>query len=207
MPIGIGREKARRSLTSHLKKQVMQQAKRRRTRVPRGKAEEKYISLRTGLSPKKRFDEVFDMMVSTHLRDEYVNNVEFNSLLNLTGKIEATRSQMLWRATRADMKRYFAFSEKQKWNNKFKLTRREASTRFLTGKSPKKIKYIRPKEYYAKPSSQYYPKPGSSEGKIKTKIIGAKRVDKAFADMMKAIFSIGDGMANIPHVKVTRKFK
>ena len=86
-------------------------------------------------------------------------------------------------------------------------TRREAATRFATGKNPKKIKYIRPKEYYAKQSSQYYPKPGSSEGKIKTKIIGAKRVDKAFADMMKAIFSIGDGMANIPHVKVTRKFK
>ena len=137
----------------------------------------------------------------------YVDNSQFNSLIQLTGKIEATRSQMLWRATRADMKRYFAFSEKQKWNNKFKLTRREASTRFLTGKSPKKIKYIRPKEYYAKPSSQYYPKPGSSEGKIKTKIIGAKRVDKALADMIRALFSIGDGMKGIPHVKVTRTCK
>ena len=58
-----------------------------------------------------------------------------------------------------------------------------------------------------KPSLQYYPKRGSSEGKIKTKIIGSKRVDKAFDDMMKAIFSIGEGMANIPHVKVTRTFK
>ena len=43
--------------------------------------------------------------------------------------------------------------------------------------------------------------------KIETKIIGTRRVDKAFADMMKAIFSIGDGMANIPNVKVTRTFK
>ena len=206
MPIGIGREKARRSLTSHLKKQVMQQAKRRRTRVPRGKAEEKYISLRTGLSPKKRFDEVFDMMVSTHLRDEYVNNVEFNSLLNLTGKIEAVRSQMFWKATRADMQRYFKFSETQRWDKKFKLTRREASTRFLSGKQPKKIKYIMPKSYEAKRTTRYFAKPGSSAGKIETKIIGAHRVNKAFGQMIKALFSIGDGMANIPHVKVTRKF-
>ena len=38
-------------------------------------------------------------------------------------------------------------------------------------------------------------------------IIGARRVDKAFADMIKAIFSIGDGMKNIPNVKVTRTFR
>jgi len=38
-------------------------------------------------------------------------------------------------------------------------------------------------------------------------VIGARRVDKAFADMIKAIFSIGDGMAKIPNVKVTRTFK
>tara|TARA_B100000315_G_scaffold229478_1_gene239083 strand:- start:404 stop:628 length:225 start_codon:yes stop_codon:yes gene_type:complete len=67
--------------------------------------------------------------------------------------------------------------------------------------------HIRPQSYQAKPTSQYYPKPHSSEGKIKTKIIGAKRVDKAFTDMMKAIFSIGKGLAKLPNVKVTRKFK
>ena len=205
--MGYGREKTRRSLHAQLRRKAKDKFKRKRTRQPKGRAEEKYISLRTGLSPRKRFDEVFDMLLSTHLRGEYVDNSQFNSLIQLTGKIEATRSQMLWRATRADMQRYFAYSEKQRWDKKFKLTRREASTRFLSGKQPKKIKYIRPQSYQAKPSSQYYPKPHSSEGKIETKIIGAKRVDKAFADMMKAIFSIGDGMANIPHVKVTRKFK
>ena len=84
---------------------------------------------------------------------------------------------------------------------------REAAARFLTGKTPKKIKYIRPQSYQAKQSSQYYPKPGSSEGKIETKIIGAKRVDKAFADMIKAIFSIGEGLEKLPNIKVTRKFK
>ena len=143
MPIGIGRDKARRSLTAKFKKQILQQAKRRRTRVPRGKAEEKYISLHTGFSLRKRFDEVFDMMVSTHLRDEYVNNVEFNSLLALTGKIEAVRSQMFWKATRADMQRYFRYAEKQRWDKKFNLTRREASTRWLSGKQPKSSAYGR----------------------------------------------------------------
>ena len=205
--MGYGREKTRRSLHAQLRRKAKDKFKRKRTRQPKGRAEEKYISLRTGLSPRKRFDEAFDMMLSTHLRGEYVDNSQFNSLIQLTGKIEATRSQMLWRATRADMQRYFAFSEKQKWNKKFKLTRREAAARFATGKNPKKIKYIRPKEFYAKQSSQYYPKPGSSEGKIKTKIIGAKRVDKAFADMIKAIFSIGEGLEKLPHIKVKRTFK
>ena len=205
--MGYGREKTRRSLHAQLRRKAKDKFKRKRTRQPKGRAEEKYISLRTGLSPRKRFDEAFDMMVSTHMRSEYVDNSQFNAILSLTGKIDAVRSQMFWRATRAEMKNYFALAEKHRWDKKFKLTRREAAARFLTGKTPKKIKYIRPKEYYAKQSSQYYPKPGSSEGKIETKIIGAKRVDKAFADMMKAIFSIGEGMANIPHVKVTRTFK
>ena len=203
----MGRDKARRSFTGQLKKQVLQQAKRKKTRSPKGKAEEKYISIRTGMSPRKRFDEVFDMMVSTHLRDEYVNNAQFNALLSLTGKIEAVRSQMFWRATRADMQRYFQFAEKQRWDKKWKLTRREAGTRFMTGKQPKKIKYIRPKSYQARLTSQYYPRPGSSAGKIKTTIIGANRVNRDFAKFIKAIFSIGDGMAKFPNVKVTRTFK
>ena len=59
----------------------------------------------------------------------------------------------------------------------------------------------------SKRTTRYFPKPGSSAGKIKTKIIGAKKVDDAFAKMMRAKFSIGDGMANIPHVKVTRTCK
>jgi len=205
--MGYGREKTRRSLHAQLRRKAKDKFKRKRTRQPKGRAEEKYISLRTGLSPRKRFDEAFDMMVSTHMRSEYVDNSQFNAILSLTGKIDAVRSQMFWRATRADMKRYFALAEKHRWDKKFNLTRREASTRFLTGKNPKKIKYIRPKEYYAKQSSQYYPKPGSSEGKIKTKIIGAKRVDKAFADMIKAIFSIGEGLEKLPHIKVKRTFK
>ena len=200
-------DRLRRSFTADLKRKILKKHKRRRTRSPKGRAEEKYISLRAGFSPRKRFDEVFDMMVSTHLRDEYVDNAQFNALLALTGKIEAVRSQMFWKATRADMQRYFQFAEKQRYDKKFKLTRREAGTRWLTGKQPKKIDYKRPQSFQAKRTSQYYPHPGSSAGKIKTKIIGAKRVDKAFADMIKAIFSIGDGMAKIPNVKVTRTFK
>ena len=59
----------------------------------------------------------------------------------------------------------------------------------------------------SKRTTRYFPKPGSSAGKIKTKIIGAKRVDKAFADMIKAIFSIGEGLEKLPHIKVKRTFK
>ena len=147
------------------------------------------------------------MWISTHLRDEYVNNAQFNALLSLTGKIEAVRSQMFWKATRADMQRYFRYAEKQRWDKKFKLTRREASTRWLSGKQPKKIKYIRPKSYQAKKTTRYYPRPGSSAGKIKTNIIGAERVNRDFAKFIKAIFSIGDGMAKFPNVKVTRTFR
>jgi hypothetical protein len=63
------------------------------------------------------------------------------------------------------MQRYFRFSEKQRWDKKWQLIRREAETRFAKGKYPKKIKYIRLREYFSKPSSQYYPKPGISKGR------------------------------------------
>ena len=69
------------------------------------------------------------------------------------------------------------------------------------------IKYIRPHSYEAKPTTQYYPRPGSSAGKIETRIVGAQRVNRDFAKFIKAIFSIGDGMAKFPNVKVTRTFK
>ena len=61
------------------------------------------------------------------------------------------------------MQRYFQFAEKQRWDKKWKFKRREAVTRFTTGKQPKKIKYIRPKEYYAKPTPISPVKYGSSE--------------------------------------------
>ena len=79
--MGYGREKTRRSLHAQLRRKAKDKFKRKRTRQPKGRAEEKYISLRTGLSPRKRFDEAFDMMVSTHLRDEYVDNNQFNAFL------------------------------------------------------------------------------------------------------------------------------
>ena len=37
------------------------------------------------------------------------------------------------------MQRYFQFAEKQRWDKKWKFKRREAVTRFTTGKQPKKI--------------------------------------------------------------------
>ena len=87
-------------------------------------------------------------------------------------------SQLAFRFLFFDMQRWqFSLAKKSRQDKKYPLTRQQASARFVTGKQPKKIKYIRPQSYQAKPSSRYYPKRGSSEGKIKTQIIGAKRLD------------------------------
>mgnify|MGYP001231485639 FL=1 len=52
---------------------------------------------------------------------------------------------------------------------------------------------------------------GSSAGKIRTKQIGAKRVQKDFENLMKQIFMIGEGLrgkgqkkAKMPKVNVTK---
>ena len=58
----IGRDKSRRSLTGKLVKEKRRASRRRRTRVPTGRAEEAYIGVRAGLSPSIWLNDVLDVI-------------------------------------------------------------------------------------------------------------------------------------------------
>ena len=93
--------------------------------------------------------------------------------------------------------RWFALDEKSKWDRKYGLTKEDAIARWFTGKTPKVIQTRRPSEFMAKRTTRYHPRPGSSAGKVSTKIIGDAQVERDFRKMIEAIFSIGENMPNI----------
>ena len=85
----------------------------------------------------------------------------------------------------------------------------EAVARFFTGHGTAPIKTNIPTEFLAKPTTRYYPKPGSSAGRIITKQTGARRVQKDFEKLMKTLFSLGDSFnkgkrAKMPKVNISR---
>ena len=205
----IGRDKSRRSLTGKLVKDKRRASRRRRTREPTGNAEEKYIGIRAGLSPSIWLDDVLDQQLKMHLKKEYRNDGETEATLKITGYLEAIRKNMRWTATKKDMVRWFKLADQQRWDKGFRLTKEEAVARFFTGHGTQPIKTLRPSSFRAKPTTQYYPDPGSSRGKVGTKQIGAKKVERDFRKLMETIFSLGDNLnkgkrAKMPKVNVTR---
>jgi hypothetical protein len=202
--IGIGRDRGRRSITDAKVKDQRKQATRRRTRVPTGNAEEKYIGFRAGVSPKIWLNEVLDQQLKLHLRKEYRNEGETTATLKLTGYIESIKNQMRWKATREDMLRWFKLAEQSRWEKKFGLTKAEAVARFFTGHGTASIKTLRPSEFMAKRTTRYYPKPGSSAGRIITKQTGARWVQKDFESLIKTLFSLGDSFKKGKRAKMAK---
>jgi len=116
---------------------------------------------------------------------------------------------MRWKATREDMLSWFKLAEQSRWEKKYSLTKAEVLARFFTGHGTASIKTLRPSEFMAKRITRYYPQPGSSRGRIITKQTGARRVQKDFENMMKAIFSLGDAFrkgkrTKMPKVNISR---
>ena len=117
-----------------------------------------------------------------------------------------------------DVAKEFVFpsGEKLRWDKGFSLTKAEATANFfsvLSSGRPHKIKTgSRPGDLARRRQYPYYkPRMGSSAGKIRTKQIGAKRVQKDFENLMKQIFMIGEGLrgkgqkkAKMPKVNVTK---
>mgnify|MGYP006185424969 CR=1 FL=1 len=207
--IGIGRDKARRSLTGKKVKEQRKQHTRRRKSVPTGRAEEAYIGVRAGLSPSVWLDDVLDQQLKLHLRKEYRHVGETEATLKLTGYLEATKKRMKWMATKQDMMRWFKLADQQRWDKGMRLTKQDAIARFFTGHGTQPIKTRRPAEFRAKPTTRYYPKPGSLRGVISTKQIGARRVQKDFENLMKTLFSLGDAFnkgkrTRMPKTSITR---
>lgn len=175
---------------------------RRRGGRPKGRAELNYVGIRTLMSNNIYLDERFDQMLKMALTKRFgENSAETLATLKLTGFLEQMKKGLVYRATREDYKRLWMEAEKQRFDKKFALTKAEAVARFFSGKKPQSIKDRRPLDFEAKPGTMYYPRPGSAEGKVEVKQIGAQKTLKKIEKTFWKLFTMFDGMKNVKNVK------
>tara|TARA_B100000085_G_scaffold266400_1_gene275039 strand:- start:37 stop:633 length:597 start_codon:yes stop_codon:yes gene_type:complete len=189
----------------------------RRGGRPRGRAEEKYIGIRTLFSPTNfdSFinDERYAQTLHMALRKEFgSNNAETLATMKLGGFLETFKKNLKFHATRKDMQRFFRIVEKNRIDKKFGLSKREATARFFADQKYKPISKRRPSDYEAKPGTIYRPKPGSSIGKVRVKQIGAVKTEKEIRKVMEQLFMLFEGAfkpkAGVSkNVSVKRTFK
>ena len=184
---------------------------RRRGGRPKGRAEEKYIGIRTLFSPSNfdSFinDERYDQTLQMALRKEFgENKAETMATMRIGGFIEVFKKNLKFRATREDMKRFFMLAEKNRLDKKFSLTKREATARFFSDKQMKPISDRRPSDYEARPDNIYRPQKGSSLGIVRVKQSGAVKTEKEIREVMKKLFTILEG-AFTPKGKVSKNVR
>ena len=126
--------------------------------------------------------------LSPHLRNEK----ESVALMKLSGYVNVLKKALRFTATRADMKRFFNLAEKERFD-KIIGNRADAIARFVTDKKLARVSTDIPPAFLAKPGTPYTPKPGSSAGKQETIQKGAVKVERAFRNMIRSLFSIGGG--------------
>ena len=186
----------------------MKRRKPRRGGRPKGRAEEKYIGIRTLFSPSNfdSFinDERYDQTLKMALRKEFgENKAETMATMRLGGYIETFKKNLKFTATREDMKRFFMLVEKNRLDKKFALTKRDATARFFADKKMTPVSNRRPSDYEALPSTRYRPRSGSSVGKVEVKQTGAVATEKQLKKVMKRIFTLMEG-AFTPKGKVSK---
>jgi hypothetical protein len=184
---------------------------RRRGGRPKGRAEEKYIGIRTLFSPSNfdSFinDERYDQTLKMALRKEFgENKAETMATMRIGGFLEVFKKNLKFRATRQDMKRFFMLAEKNRLDKKFGLTKREATARFFSDKQMRPISDRRPSDYEARPDNIYRPQKGSSLGKVRVKQSGAVKTEKEIRQVMKQLFTILEG-AFTPKGKVSKNVR
>ena len=184
---------------------------RRRGGRPKGRAEEKYIGIRTLFSPSNfdSFinDERYDQTLKMALRKEFgENKAETMATMRIGGFLELLKKNLKLRATREDMKRFFMLAEKNRLDKKFSLTKREATARFFSDKQMRPISDRRPSDYEARPDNIYRPQKGSSLGKVRVKQSGAVKTEKEIREVMKKLFTILEG-AFTPKGKVSKNVR
>lgn len=184
---------------------------RRRGGRPKGRAEEKYIGIRTLFSPSNfdSFinDERYDQTLKMALRKEFgENKAETLATMRIGGFMEVFKKNLKFHATREDMKRFFMLAEKNRLDKKFGLTKREATARLFSDKRMKPISDRRPSDYEARPDNIYRPRPGSSRGKVRVKQTEAVKTEKAIRQAMKSLFTMLEG-AFTPKGKISKNVK
>ena len=170
----------------------------RRGGRPRGRAEEKYIGIRTLMSPTNfdQFlnDERYDQTLKMALRKEFgENKAETMATVKIGGFMETFKKNLKFTATRKDMIRFFKIAEQNRIDKKFGLTKREATARFFSDKPYRAISDRRPSDYEAKPTNIYRPRPGSSIGKVRVKQTGAVKTEKEIRKVMEQLFMLFEG--------------
>jgi len=185
------------------------------SRIPKNN-EYKYRTIRRGLGSGFILDEVWEQQLRTHLQKEYANERELEHAMKLTGIIEVFNKNLRLTATRADMVKLFRMSEQSRWDRKYPLTKAEAKAKLyadgLRGDKSKPKLGARPSDLKARGDTRYYrPRPGSSAGKISTSQIGHEKVYKKFEELIRTLFSIGQGKkgkrVKTPGVSVSRIIK
>ena len=171
---------------------------RRKGGRPRGRAEEKYIGIRTLLSPSNfdsfLNDERYDQTLKMALRKEFgENKAETMATMKIGGYMETFKKNLKFTATRKDMQRFFMLVERNRLDRKFGLTKREATARFFSDKNMTPISNRRPSDYEALPSNRYKPRPGSSMGKVRVKQTGAVATEKQLKKVMTQLFTLLEG--------------
>ena len=178
---------------------------------PRGRAEEKYIGIRTLMSPSNfdTFinDERYAQTLHMALRKEFgENKAETMATMKLGGFMETFKKNLKFHATRKDMQRFFAIVERNRIDKKFGLTKREATARFFSDKPYRAISDRRPSDYEAKPTNIYRPRPGSSIGKVRVKQTGAVKTEKEIRKVMTQLFTLLEGVFK-PKGKVSKNVR
>ena len=184
---------------------------RRKGGRPRGRAEEKYIGIRTILSPSNfdsfLNDERYDQTIKMALRREFGSNkAETMATMRIGGYLETFKKNLKFTATRKDMVRFFKIVESNRLDKKFGLTKRDATARFFSDKNMTPVSNKRPSDYEALPSNRYRPKKGSSIGKVQVKQTGAVATEKQLKQVMKQLFTLMEG-AFTPKGKVSKNVR
>ena len=180
----------------------------RRGGRPKGRAEQRYIGIRTLFSPTNfdafLNDERYDQTILMALHKQFgENRAETLAGVKITGYLETFKKNLKFHATREDMKRFFMLVEKNRYDKKFAITKKEAFTRFMSDKAPRSISKIRPPDYEAKPTTLYRPRKGSATGKVEVKQIGFVKTEQALKEAMKALFTMMEGIVK-PQGKVSK---
>ena len=89
------------------------------------------------------------------------------------------------------------------------LSKPDALTAFVLDTKPKPIPADRPSEFDAKKGSPYYPRYGSSRGKILTQMKGAVQTNKHFEAFVNSLIKLGSSTKDKVKVKrsITQSMK
>ena len=165
-------------------------------------AERLYVAIRSGMSKNKFFlGEIMRQRVSLHFKSRFRNEPEAEALMKLQGGLKMLEKIGRFTQTKGQAQQAWAQAQSLRYD-KF-LTKSDAMTAFALDTKPKPIPADRPSEFNAKKGTPYYPRYGSSRGKVLTRMRGAVKTNKAFTDFVNALIRLGSSTKDKVKVKRT----